>query len=195
MVLTFHYSTVNAGKTAKLILDAHAHRARGVETLVLLPEIAKDREVEGTLSSRAGLSCEVKYLPTDGCPLELFERLSSRPEVVFIDEVQFLTATQIKSLCNIVDKHRVSVHAFGLRTNYHAEPFEGSIYLMAWADRIIEVATPSSKEKNVFAKMNIKVHPSTRLRVEGDGEVDVGFNFEPVSRKHFDLDKNWRPSR
>lgn len=195
MTLNFYYSTVNAGKTAKLILDAYAHRARGVETLVLLPEIARDREVGGTLSSRAGLSCEVIYLPTNGCPFELFDRLRSRPEVVFIDEVQFLNATQIKGLCNIVDKYKVSVHAFGLRTNYHAEPFEGSTYLMAWADRIEEVPTPSSKEKNIFAKMNIKVNPKTRFRVSGDGNVDVGFNFEPVSRKHFDLDKNWRPSR
>lgn len=191
MTLTYHYSTVNAGKTAKLILNAHAHKARGVETLVLLPEIAVDRESENTLSSRAGLSCRVVHLPTDKCPCELIEDMEVRPEIVFIDESQFLSAHQVKGLCNISDRYSIPVSAFGLRTNYHAEPFEGSIYLMAWADRIVEVPTPSSKEKHIFATMNIKVTPNSRKRVVGDGTVDVGFNFEPVSRNLFGLDENW----
>ena len=191
MALTFYYSTVNAGKTAKLILDAHAHKSRDVETLVLLPQIALSREEEGTLSSRSGLSCDVVALPTGACPHELLMSLERKPEVVFIDEAQFLEPHQIKGLCNITDLQDVSVFAFGLRTNFYGEPFAGSTYLMAWADRIVEIPTPSTREKHTFATMNIKVCPTTKKRVWGAQEIEVGFNYEPVSRRLFNLNESW----
>lgn len=191
MALTFYYSTVNAGKTAKLILDAHAHKSRDVNTLVLLPEIALSRENGNTLSSRAGLSCEITALPSGACPYSLAGDLEEAPEVVFIDEAQFLTPNQIKGLCNITDVLDIPVFAFGLRTNFYGEPFEGSVYLMAWADRIVEIPTPSTREKHTFATMNIKVCPETRKRVSGESGVEVGFNFEPVSRKYFNLNEEW----
>jgi thymidine kinase len=190
MALTFYYSTVNAGKTSKLILDAHAHKSRSVRTMVLLPEIALAREDGNTLSARSGLSCEITSLLTDKCPLALFENLPKKPEVIFIDEAQFLKSHQVKGLCNITDTHDVPVFAFGLRTNFYGEPFEGSIYLMSWADRIMEIPTSSAKEKHVFATMNIKVCPDTKERTLGE-EIDIGFNYEPVSRKFFNLDNNW----
>ena len=191
MALTFYYSTVNAGKTAKLILDAHAHKSRDVKTLVLLPEIALSRESGNTLSSRAGLSCEITSLPNGGCPHSLVSDLGELPEVVFIDEVQFLTSAQIRGLCNISDLLNVPVFAFGLRTNFYGEPFEGSIYLMAWADRIVEIPTPSTREKHIFATMNIRVCTETREGLSGEGGIEVGFNFEPVSRKYFNLNERW----
>ena len=192
MALTFYYSTVNAGKTAKLILDAHAHKSRDVNTLVLLPEIALSREDGNTLSSRAGLSCQITALPKEVCPYNLVcDFFKEIPEVVFIDEAQFLTPNQIKGLCNITDLLNIPVFAFGLRTNFYGEPFKGSVYLMAWADRIVEIPTPSTREKHTFATMNIKVCPETGDPVSGDNEVEVGFNFEPVSRKYFNLNEGW----
>lgn len=191
MAVTFYYSTVNAGKTAKLILDAHAHKSRDVKTLVLLPEIALSRENGNTLSSRAGLSCEITSLPNNACPRITVEGLEELPEVVFIDEAQFLTPAQIRGLCNITDHLNIPVFAFGLRTNFYGEPFEGSIYLMAWADRIVEIPTPSTREKHTFATMNIRVSPETRKRVSGESGIEVGFNFEPVSRKYFNLNEGW----
>ena len=43
--------------------------------------------------------------------------LNELPEVVFIDEAQFLTSAQIRGLCNITDLLNIPVFAFGLRTN------------------------------------------------------------------------------
>lgn len=192
MALTFYYSTVNAGKTAKLILDEHAYSSRGSKTLVLLPSVATSREGGFNLNSRAGLSCTFTPLSDNACPYAYFESLVSKPEVVFVDEAQFLSPEQIKGLCDISDKGGVPVFAFGLRTDFLAKPFEGSTYLMAWADRIMEVPTPSTRERHTFATMNIKINPDTKERVtEESPSVDVGFHYEPVSRKYFDLSKGW----
>ena len=58
------------------------------------------------------------------------------------------------------------------------------------ADRIVEIPTPSTREKHVFATMNIRVCPETRERVSGESGIEVGFNFEPV-RRYFNLNERW----
>lgn len=41
----------------------------------------------------------------------------------------------------LVDRYNVPVIAYGLRTDFRGEFFEGSLWLMAWADTIEEVKT------------------------------------------------------
>ena len=60
---------------------------------------------------------------------------------MIIDEAQFLTKAQVEQLVHIVDELNVPVVAYGLRTDFRGEFFEGSLWLMAWADTIEEIKT------------------------------------------------------
>ena len=60
---------------------------------------------------------------------------------VLVDEAQFLTRAQVWQLTDIVDELGIPVLAYGLRTDFRGELFEGSQYLLAWADNLVELKT------------------------------------------------------
>src|SRR6185312_9444368 len=60
---------------------------------------------------------------------------------VFVDEAQFLTRAQVWQISDVVDRLGIPVLAFGLRTDFRGELFEGSRYLLAWADNLEEIKT------------------------------------------------------
>ena len=60
---------------------------------------------------------------------------------LLVDEAQFLTKAQVEELVRIVDELGVPVIAYGLRADFQGNLFEGSHWLMAWADTIEEVKT------------------------------------------------------
>src|SRR5690606_19213884 len=71
------------------------------------------------------------------------EELNKNPKIkcVLIDEAQFLTKQQVYQLTQIVDELDLPVLAYGLRSDFLGEPFEGSQYLLVWADNLVEVKT------------------------------------------------------
>ena len=84
----------------------------------------------------------------------------------------------------MVDDLNIPVLAYGLRTDFLGETFEGSHYLLAWGDKIIELKTVC----HCGRKANFVV------RLDGNGnavthgaQVDVGGNekYESMCRKHF----------
>ncbi len=58
-----------------------------------------------------------------------------------VDEAQFMTQEQVKLLARIVDEQNIPVIAYGLRTDFQGNLFEGSKWLLALADTIEEVKT------------------------------------------------------
>ena len=62
-------------------------------------------------------------------------------DCVIVDEAQFLTKAQVEYLVHIVDDLGIPVIAYGLRADCKGNFFEGSMWLMAWADTIEEVKT------------------------------------------------------
>ncbi len=141
--LYFYYSAMNAGKTTTLLQSAHNYRERGMRTLVLTPKI-DDRNGQGVVASRIGLKAY-------GRAFERGENLREMAETdiaengplhcVLVDEAQFLTRAQVWQLSDIVDNRRIPVLAYGLRTDFRGELFEGSQYLLAWADELSEIKT------------------------------------------------------
>ena len=59
---------------------------------------------------------------------------------IFVDEAQFLTRAQAWQLSDVVDDLRIPVLCYGLRTDFRGELFEGSQYLLAWADELRDQA-------------------------------------------------------
>ena len=103
---------------------------------------------------------------------------------VMIDEAQFLTKKQVYELSEICDRLDVPVLAYGLRTDFLGEPFEGSRYLLAWAD--------SLKEIKAICHCGHKATMVVRADAQGNtlrsgSQVEIGGNDRYLSlcRKHF----------
>lgn len=200
-MLTFIYSTVNAGKSANLIMRAHSCGERNIKHTVFVPDISSQRDGLERISSRIGLErMGCISLKGDDCPFEIVKneneralQASNKPnpiKVVFIDEAQFLNKKQVIGLTRIADELGAPVFAYGLRTDFKGEPFEGSMYLMAWADQIEEIATFGKTfpdgDNVERAAFNMKVDELGK-QIRSGHSVSPGFGYEPVSRKRFGL--------
>jgi thymidine kinase len=177
---------MNAGKSTTLLQSSYNYRERGMDTLMFLPEV-DTRDGIGIIATRIGLKSQAIIIPND---FNLFEYTASaiekNPKIkcVLIDEAQFITKSQVKQLCLITDQLNIPVLAYGLRTNYHGEPFEGSQYLLAWADIIIELKTICHCGRK--ATMNLRIDTQGNPIREGD-PVCIGGNDQYIAtcRKHF----------
>ena len=167
---------------------------RNIEYRILVPEVAQSRDGKSTVASRTGFSQKALTLRVDQDPFQIItQEVSFRSsldqnkplQVIFVDEAQFLNRSQILGLTRISDLLDLPVFAYGLRTDFKGEPFEGSKYLLSWADQIEEVATFSlgSSHKATF---NMKVDGEGE-RVSSGNSIDPGFGYVPVSRKTFNL--------
>ena len=63
--LYFYYSSMNAGKSTTLLQASYNYQERGMQTLVLCPEL-DDRDGAAQVVSRIGISADaVTFNPTD----------------------------------------------------------------------------------------------------------------------------------
>ncbi len=183
--LYFYYSTMNAGKTTLLLQSAHNYRERGMRPLLMTPAL-DDRAGRGVIRSRVGLEAEAIAFEPDQNLLALTQsELQSGPiACVLIDEAQFLTRDQVFQASEVVDELGIPVLAFGLRTDFRGELFDGSRYLMAWADELKELKTICHTGKK--ATMVVRVDEKGHAMTEGE-QVQIGGNerYIPVSRAEF----------
>ncbi|MFN3164125.1 MAG: thymidine kinase [Pseudohongiellaceae bacterium] len=138
--LYFYYSSMNAGKSTSLLQSSYNYQERGMQTLILTPEM-DDRYGIGKIASRIGLAADAETFNNETNIIDMVEELlrKERLHCVLIDEAQFLTRQQVFQLSEIADRLNIPVLAYGLRTDFQGEPFEGSKYLLAWADNLKEL--------------------------------------------------------
>jgi thymidine kinase len=184
--LYFYYSAMNAGKTTTLLQSAHNYRERGMRVLILTPRL-DDRAGRGQVASRIGLS-EQGTAFGRGDDLQALVQAdiaaNGRLHCVLVDEAQFLGRPQVWQLGEVVDQLRVPVLCYGLRTDFRGELFEGSQYLLAWADEMQEIKTICHSGKK--ATMTVRVDEQGRAVRDGP-QVEIGGNerYVSVSRAEF----------
>lgn len=181
--LYYYYASMNAGKSAQLLTSAHNYEERGMNVMLFKPAI--DTRTASTISSRIGLvkPCEIFTKNANLYAWVMAETLTKKVDCIFVDEAQFLTKMQVHHLCLIVDELNIPVLAYGLRTDFKREFFEGSQWLMAWADKIVELKGMchcGSKATTVARVVN------GEMVLDGD-QVLIGAEETYVSlcRKHF----------
>ena len=184
--LYFYYSTMNAGKTTTLLQSAYNYHERGMRTLILTPRL-DNRAGEGVVASRIGLKANaVTFTGGDDLAALVRQALAAKGKIdcVLIDEAQFLSKAQVWQLTDVVDSLKIPVLAYGLRTDFRGELFEGSQYLLAWADNLIELKTICHSGKK--ANMVVRVDANGRAVTVGP-QVEVGGNerYVSVSRPEF----------
>ncbi len=184
--LYFYYSAMNAGKTTTLLQSAHNYRERGMRTLILTPQL-DDRHGRGVVASRIGLKAHGRaFVHSDDLLLITRNDIAANGALhcVLVDEAQFLSRAQVWQLSDIVDTLGIPVLAYGLRTDFRGELFEGSQYLLAWADNLIEIKTICHTGKK--ATMVVRVDDHGRAVTDGP-QVEIGGNerYVSVSRAEF----------
>jgi thymidine kinase len=184
--LYFYYSAMNAGKTTTLLQSAHNYHERGMRTLILTPRL-DDRHGEGVVASRIGLQARGRIFDAgdDLHALACSDVQAHGPlHCVLVDEAQFLSRQQVWQLTEIVDQMNVPVLAYGLRTDFRGDLFEGSQYLLAWADNLGEIKTICHTGRK--ATMVVRVDEHGRAVTDGP-QVEIGGNerYVSVSRPEF----------
>lgn len=184
--LYFYYSAMNAGKTTTLLQSAHNYHERGMRTLILTPKL-DNRFGEGLVASRIGLKARGTVFTRDDDLLAITEAdIAARGPLhcVLVDEAQFLSKRQVWQVTEIVDRLNIPVLAYGLRTDFRGELFEGSQYLLAWADNLVEIKTICHSGRK--ATMVVRVDEQGRAITDGP-QVEIGGNdrYVSVSRGEF----------
>ena len=183
--LYFYYSAMNAGKTTVLLQSAHNYRERGMYPLLFKPRF-DDRYSVGRIRSRIGLeSPAIAFGPDDDLYNQVRDELAERNvHCVLVDEAQFLSRDQVYQLTEVVDRLNIPVLCFGLRTDFQGELFEGSRYLLAWADQLEELKTICHTGRK--ATMVVRVDDAGYALREGS-QVEIGGNerYVSVSRREF----------
>jgi len=178
--LYFYYSAMNAGKTTTLLQSAHNYRERGMRVAILTPRL-DDRAGAGVVASRIGLRSEgVAFERNDDLEAIVRRDIARHGALncVLVDESQFLTKAQVWQLSEVVDALRIPVLCYGLRTDFRGELFEGSQYLLAWADELTEIKTICHTGKK--ATMVVRVDAQGRAVREGP-QVEIGGNDRYIS--------------
>ena len=183
--LSFHSSTMNAGKSTALLQAAHNYGERGMQTYLLTAQVDA-RAGHGRVASRIGIGQDADtFAPHD----DLFGRLRARLDqgavaCVFIDEAQFLEPAQVWDLARAVDDLGVPVMCYGLRVDFRGQLFPGSATLLALADELREVRTICHCGKK--ATMVVRKGPDGRALIDG-AQVLIGGNesYESLCRVHW----------
>lgn len=138
--LHFRYSAMNAGKTTIMLQTAYNYEERNQKILIIKPSV--DTKGGNKVVSRIGLSRDVDYLisPEDSI-IKKLEDCLNWVNCILVDEAQFLTKSQVDELYYITKLYNIPVIAFGLRTDFRTNGFEGSIRLLELADALEEMPT------------------------------------------------------
>lgn len=177
--LYFRYGAMGSSKSANALMVEYNYRERGKKALLVKPQI-DTRDNEARVISRIGLECECEYLEK----LVKFEDSElMQYDCIIIDEAQFAIKSQIEFLVHLVDDLNIPVICYGLRTDFKREFFEGSMWLMAWADVIEEIKTVCWCGK--AATCNARFDESGTMIRSGE-QIVMGANdqYIAVCRKH-----------
>lgn len=183
--LYFYYSAMNAGKSTALLQSSYNYQERGMNTQLYIPKI-DDRSGSGKIASRIGIESEADvFSPEDNLFSMTESKLQENPiHCILVDEAQFLSKAQVYQLGEIVDRLDVPVLAFGLRTDFQGNLFDGSAYLLAWADNLKEIKTicHCGHKAIMVVRTDSEGNP-----VKEGSQVEVGGNERYVSmcRKHY----------
>jgi thymidine kinase len=135
--LYYRYGAMGSGKSLDLLKTADNYDRKGRRCLILTPSV-DTRHGVGVVKSRVGLESQAMPIHEE---TRIDYLISSKVDAVLVDESQFLTTEHVRQLTRLVDDFNIPVMAYGLKTDFKNELFEGSAALLAYADSIEEVKT------------------------------------------------------
>lgn len=181
--LFFKYGAMNSGKSIEILKVAHNYEEQN-KPVVLMTSGLDTRAGVGQVASRIGIEKNALPIFNETNLFDVVAGLPYKPYCVLIDEAQFLTKAHVLSLTKVVDQCNIPVMAFGLKNDFRNELFEGSKYLLLYADKIEEMKTICwfCHKKAI---MNLR-YVDEKPVYEG-AQVQIGGNeaYFPVCRQHY----------
>jgi thymidine kinase len=171
----FYYSAMNAGKSTTLLQASYNYLERGMQTLLFSSKV-DNRAGNGVIYSRIGLT---KDAISFDCDFNFYEYVLDKKNTmenlkcILIDECQFLKKAQVIELTDIASNLNIAVLCYGLRSDFLGEPFEGSKYLLALAEELIEIKTICDCGRK--ATMNMRIDSDGKPQTFGE-QVQIGGN-------------------
>ncbi len=183
--LFFRYGTMNAGKSIELIKVAYNYEERGGHVLVMTAGMDSEKDGRGAVRSRIGVEREAEIISEDTNILQAFieENFKNHVDCVLIDEAQFMKKHHIEELTEIVDSFDCPVMCYGLKNDFRNELFEGSQYLLVYADKIEEIKTICWCGRK--ATMSARVVDGRMVRTGNQIMVGEGAEYVPLCRRHY----------
>ena len=95
----------------------------------------------GKVTSRVGLSREAIQIDEKTNLFDIVSEFIIPLSCILVDEVQFVTKEHVLQMTRIVDELNIPVMGFGLKNDFQNNMFEGSKYMLLYADKIEEMKT------------------------------------------------------
>lgn len=185
--LHYIFASMNASKSAQLLMVAHNYEERNYSVFIVKPFI-DTRDGEYVRSRALDVKRKADLIIHKGDSIVTKIRAArmldgKSPDVILVDEAQFLTESQVDDLASIVDSWDIPVMAYGLRTDSFTNLFEGSRRLFEIADKFQEFKTicPCCGKKAII---NMRTDQDGRPVFEGD-QIAPGTNYLPVCRNYY----------
>ncbi len=181
--LFFRYGAMNSGKTIEILKVAHNYEEQN-KPVVIMTSGLDDRDDVGIVSSRIGMRREALPIFSQTDVFKKISDLTVKPYCVLIDEAQFLKKQHVIDFARVVDELDIPVMAFGLKNDFRNELFEGSRYLLLYADKIEEIKTICWF---CHKKAIMNLHFIDGSPVYTGDQIQIGGNeaYYPVCRKHY----------
>lgn len=135
--LYFRHGAMGSSKTANLLMVDYNYSERDQKALVLKPR-TDDRDGKQTVKSRMGIDKECLFVEDF---VQMNDEAIKAFDCILVDEAQFVSKADVEFFTYVVDELNVPVICYGLRTDFQRNLFEGSMWLLAWADTIEEIKT------------------------------------------------------
>ena len=178
--LFFRYGAMGSSKTANALMVEYNYYERGQKALMLKPKL-ENRDGKMKIKSRIGLEKECEFVEDF---VNKTDNEISQYQCIIVDEAQFCKKEEIQFFLHVVDDLNIPVICYGLRTDFRMELFEGSKWLLAWADEIEEIKTICWCGKK--ASCNTRYSADGKIIKEGE-QILLGGNDNYISlcRKHY----------
>ncbi|ALC82752.1 MULTISPECIES: thymidine kinase [Bacillus] len=179
--LFFKYGAMNSGKSIEILKVAHNYEEQNKTVLIFTSGI-DTRDKIGYVSSRIGFSREAIPIFDETNIYNIVQEYEPKPHCVLVDEVQFLRKEHVLELAKIVDELNIPVMGFGLKNDFQNELFEGSKYLLLYADKIEEMKTICwfCERKAI---MNLRVDNGKPVYTGDQIQIGGHESYYPVCRK------------
>ena len=189
--LTYHYSTMNSGKSTLALQINYNKQSMGLDGLIFTEN---DRAGANVLSSRIGLSAPaIDVTPEMDIHATVLAHLMNMEKVQYVicDEAQFYSPEQIEQLARVVDGLGIDVYAFGILTDFKSKLFPGSARLVELADVVEELQITAIcwcgqiANKNARTLRGIMITEGDQVYVGDTDSDDAVPAYEVLCRKHY----------
>lgn len=183
--LYYIYSTMNASKSALLLMKAYSFEENNIPFICMKPSI-DNRDGVDVIASRIGIKRDCISIYQEDNIFDIVQEITNefqtllkpQPKWILVDESQFLTEIQVDQLSEIVDLLNINVMCYGLRTDFRTKLFSGSKRLFELADDVEEIKLSCGCGGKAI--INARVDDDNNIVTDGE-QVLIGGNARYVT--------------